>query len=229
MEIRIASLIEGARNAEGTVIVLDVFRAFTTAPIAITRGANKIILVGEIDEALSLKKEGLGDICIGEVGGQKPIGFDYGNSPFELSQADINGKTLIQSTRAGTVGVNTVTKAGKIYIGSLVIAQATVNAILRTPPKLVTIVAMGVEGKERSDEDEQCALYMRNLLRGETPSHEAVSALILCGEESKKYDDPEQPQFHPKDRDIALKIDSIPFAITVSKENGLLVARRNKY
>ena len=40
MEIRIASLVEGARNAEGTVIVLDIFRAFTTAPIAIKRGAR---------------------------------------------------------------------------------------------------------------------------------------------------------------------------------------------
>lgn len=228
MEIRIASLIEGARNAEGTVIVLDIFRAFTTAPIAIKRGANKIILVGEVEEALSLKKDGIGDLCIGEVGGQKPSGFDYGNSPFEISKANINGKTLIQSTRAGTVGVNTVRKANQIYIGSLVTAQATVNAILSTSPALVTIVAMGVEGKERSDEDEQCALYIRNLLRGEKPDHSAVSSLILCGEESKKYDDPEQPQFHPKDREIALQIDSIPFAITVSREDGLLVARRNK-
>ena len=34
MEIRLGSLVRDAREAAGTVIVIDVFRAFTTAAIA---------------------------------------------------------------------------------------------------------------------------------------------------------------------------------------------------
>jgi len=225
MEIRIGSLLRGAQEAEGTAIVIDVFRAFTTAAIAFSKGVEKIVLVAEVEEALELRNRGLGDLCMGEVAGMRPEGFDFGNSPFELSQAEVSGKTLIQSTRAGTVGVSAAQKADQIYVGSLVIAEATVKAILRDAPDLVSIVAMGSEGKTRTDEDEQCALYLRNLLQGRKPDHDAVRSLILVGEESQKYGDPARPHFHAKDKELALQIDTIPFAIKVSRENGLMVAR----
>ena len=225
MEIRIGSLLRGAQEAEGTTIIIDVYRAFTTAAVAFSRGVEKIILVAEVEEALELRNRGLGDLCMGEVAGIRPEGFDFGNSPFELSQAEVSGKTLIQSTRAGTVGVSAAQKAGQIYGGSLVIAEATVKAILRDSPDLVSIVAMGSEGKIRTDEDEQCALYLRNLLQGRKPDHDSVRSLILAGEESQKYGDPARPHFHAKDKELALQIDTIPFAVKVSRENGLMVAR----
>ena len=222
------SLLEGARAAEGTAIIIDVFRAFTTAAVALSRGAEKIVLVAEVDEALELRQRGMGDLCMGEVAGMRPEGFELGNSPFELSQADVQGKTLIQSTRAGTVGVAAARNADRIYAGSLVLARATVEGILRDPPDLVSIVAMGAEGAERADEDEQCALYIRNLLQGREPDREAVRNLILSGAESQKYGDPDRPHFHPRDKEAALEIDTVPFSIRVSREDGLLVARPEK-
>ena len=227
MEIRMGSLLRDARDAQGTVIIIDVFRAFTTAAVAFSRGASKIVLVAEVDEALALRNRGVGELCMGEVDGQRPLGFDFGNSPHELSKADVRGKTLIQSTRAGTVGVSAAANADIIYGGSLVLAEATVKAISRDAPELVTIVAMGAEGRERTDEDEQCALYLRNLFLGRTPDHTAVRSLILAGQEAQKYGDPERPHFAAEDRDMALRIDSAPFAIRVTREDGLLVARKH--
>ena len=227
MEIRIDSLLEGAGRAEGTVVIVDVFRAFTTAAVAFSRGAEKIILVAEVDEALDLRGRGLGELCMGEVGGMRPEGFDFGNSPFELSQADVDGKTLIQSTRAGTVGVSAAAKADRIYVASLVIARATANAILRDAPPLVSIVAMGAEGRARTDEDEQCALYLRNLLEGRAPDHESLQALVRESADAQKFADPTLPHYHPMGIEIALRIDSMPFAIKVTAEEGLLVARRD--
>ena len=225
MKIRMGSLLEGAQAAEGTAIILDVFRAFTTAAVAFSRGAEKIILIAEIAEALDLRQQGLGDLYMGEVAGMRPDGFDFGNSPFELSQADVKGKALVQPTRAGTVGVVAARNADRIYAGSLVLARATVEIVLRESPKLVSIVAMGAEGVERADEDEQCARYIRNLLQGREPDRESVRSLILSGAESQKYGDPERPHFDPRDREVALQIDTVPFAIRVSREDGLLVAR----
>jgi 2-phosphosulfolactate phosphatase len=226
MEIRIGSLLRGAREAEGTVIVIDVFRAFTTASVAFARGAEKIILVAEVEEALQLRNQGIGQLCIGEVDGLLPEGFDLGNSPYDMSQADVDGKTLIQSTRAGTVGMTTVTNADQIYAGSFAIASATVEAIKRRNPELVSIVAMGAAGAMRTDEDEQCALFLRNLFLGREPDYDSVRNLVLAGQESQKYDDPSQPHFRPQDKEIALRINSYPFAIKVNREDGLLVARR---
>ena len=227
MQIRAESLIEGAQRAEGTVVIVDVYRAFTTAAVAFSRGAEKIILVAEVNEALELRHQGVGEMCMGEVGGIRPEGFDLGNSPFEVSQAAVEGKVLIQSTRAGTVGVTSAHRADQVYACSFLVAGATAKAVLRDRPDLVTIVAMGDRGTSRSDEDELCAMYLRNLLEGRTPDANALRTLVLAGGPSQKFDDPAQPQYHPMDREIAVRIDEMPFAIKVSREGGLLVGRRH--
>ena len=104
-------------------------------------------------------------------------------------------------------------------------AAATAQAIRNRGPDTVTLVAMGWEGRGRTDEDELCALYLRNLLLGCKPDPDAVCSLVRSAAESRKFDDPDQPHFHPGDRDLALRIDSVPFAINVTPEDDLLVAR----
>jgi 2-phosphosulfolactate phosphatase len=225
MDVRVASLLEGAQNAEGVVVIIDVYRAFTTEAIAFQQGVEKMILVAEIDEALKLREQGVGDLCVGEVDGKRPEGFDFNNSPHELSLADIAGKVLIHSTRAGTVGVTASKKADVIYGGSLAVAQATVEAIQKQNAKVVTLVAMGWAGHTRTDEDEQCALYLRNVLEGRNPDIEAVRSLILSSKESLKFGDPSKPHFYAEDRDLALQVNRADFAIRISKEDDLLVAR----
>ena len=226
MEIRLGSLVQGAHEAQGTTIIIDVFRAFTTAAIAFDHGAAEITLVAEPEEALELHRRGVGDYLMGEVAGKRPDGFDFGNSPYEISQVDLAGKTLIQSTRAGTVGVAAAVNASKIYLSSFVVAQATVDAIRSDGPELVSIIAMGDEGAVRTDEDEHCGMYLRNLLDGRKPDFDAVKTLILKGGATQKFFDPDQTQYHPEDVTLALEADRYSFAMKISREDGLLVARR---
>jgi 2-phosphosulfolactate phosphatase len=226
MEIRLGSLVRDAAEAEGTVIIIDVFRAFTTAAIAFDHGATQITLVAEVEEALELHQRGVGDLLMGEVDGKRPARFDFGNSPYEVSLADVAGKSIVQSTRAGTVGVAAASRAEAIYLGSFVVAESTVNAILKDNPPLVSIVAMGDQGRVRSDEDEHCALYLRNLLEGRRPNPEALRALIMAGGATQKFFDDAQPQYHPKDVELALQVSKYPFAMKVTRENGLPVARK---
>jgi 2-phosphosulfolactate phosphatase len=44
VEISIHSLLEGATRATGTVAIIDVFRAFTTAAVALANGASAIAM-----------------------------------------------------------------------------------------------------------------------------------------------------------------------------------------
>lgn len=226
MDIRIESLLEGARRARGTVVIVDVFRAFTTAAVALARGALRIVIVPEPFEALRLRERGVGEVCVGEVNGIRPEGFDFGNSPYEVAQADVQGKVMIQSTRAGTIGVVAATQAEAIYAGSFVVAGATAEAIRRDASAEVTLVAMGWNATVRTDEDEQCAMYLRNLLQGRQPDPEAVRKLVLASGEVAKFHDPTQPHFRPEDCELALEIDRYDFAIRVSREGEFLVARR---
>jgi 2-phosphosulfolactate phosphatase len=226
MEIRMESLLEGARRATGTVVIVDVFRAFTTAAVALARGAERIVLVAEPAEARRLRDRGIGDLCIGEVDGKRPEGFDFGNSPYEMMQADVQDKVMIQSTCAGTVGATAAAHADAVYGASFVVAEATARVIRNEDPPQVTIVAMGWNAKVRTDEDEQCALYLRNRLEGRQPEVEALRKLVLASGEVAKFRDPQQPHFHPQDLEIALEVNKYDFAVRISREDDFLVARR---
>src|SRR5262245_39135093 len=96
MHIRLSSLLEGAQRAPGVVALIDVFRAFTTGAVALANGAERIIMVSRVAEALALRDAGVGHICIGETRGRKPAAFGHGNSPHEIAGVDFGGKTLIQ-------------------------------------------------------------------------------------------------------------------------------------
>ena len=183
-------------------------------------------VVAEPEEALELHRKGVGDFLMGEVAGKRPEGFDFGNSPYEISQVDLAGKTLVQSTRAGTVGVAAAVNASEIYLGSFVVAQATAEAVKKDGPELVSIIAMGDEGFNRSDEDEQCGIYLRNIMENRKPDFDAVKSLIMTGGATQKFFDPLQPQYHPEDVTLALEADRYSFAMKISREDGLLVARK---
>ena len=137
MDIMIKSLLEGAKQATGNVAIIDVFRAFTSAAVALANGASRITMVGSVEEALALRQAGLGQVCMGEVGGVAPTSFDYGNSPFEISNVDFRGKSIIQRTSAGTQGIVSAVQADRLYAASLATAKATAKALARDA-KLIT-------------------------------------------------------------------------------------------
>lgn len=90
-------------------------------------------------------------------------GFEFSNSPFEIESVDFRGQTAIQRTSAGTQGIVAASmRAERLYVASLVTANATVRAMLAGSPSRVTLVAMGGEGIRRTDEDELCAIHLRN-------------------------------------------------------------------
>ena len=73
------------------------------SPLA--NGASEIVMVRTVEEAMALRETGIGQICMGEVRGRAPESFDFGNSPFEISAVEFQGKTIIQRTSAGTQGI----------------------------------------------------------------------------------------------------------------------------
>ena len=225
MQIVIRNLLEGAKQATGAVAVIDVFRAFTTAAVAFANGASHIIMVGSVDEAVSLRDEGQVQVCMGEVRGYAPPGFDFGNSPFAISEINFRDMAIAQRTGAGTQGIVVAKEADYLYAASLVTAKATARSLLSHAAERISLVAMGNAGTVRTDEDELCALHIRNLLEGRPGNAEAVRQVILAGGEIKRFNDPTDPH-HPRDLEIALDIDRYDFAIRVTIENGRPVARK---
>ncbi|MFP4661579.1 MAG: 2-phosphosulfolactate phosphatase [Halanaerobiales bacterium] len=164
MEIKYFQLIEGARKAEGLTVIIDVFRAFSTACYVFNNNARKIIPVGKLDRAYRLKKENEDLVLMGEREGKTLPGFDYGNSPTLIRDVNFKNKTVVHTTSAGTQGIINASSAEEIITGSFVNAEAIVRYIYARNPKKVSLVAMGDAGLESAAEDILCAEYIRYLL-----------------------------------------------------------------
>ena len=227
MQVVIRSLLEGARAAEGVAVIIDVYRAMTTVAVLLAGGVRRLYLVADVEAARRQRDSGRADFCAGEVDGIPPAGFDFGNSPNEVSRADLAGRTVVLSTRAGTTGMEAAARAVRRFAGAFVNAAATAAALRSLRPPLVTLVAMGWNAGERTDEDEECAAYLRDLLEGRAPDAVAVRRRVLAARESQKFGDPARPWFRREDRDLALDFDRYDFAVEVVPEDGLLVARKN--
>jgi 2-phosphosulfolactate phosphatase len=219
VNVSVTRFLGGARHATGHAVIVDVFRAFTTAAFCVAAGAREIVLVTDHEHALAMKRDDPALFLTGEIDGRPIPGFDVGNSPTAIERLDLTGRRVVQRTGAGTQGVNAATAAREIVLGSFVIAEATVRH-LRAHAEHVTVVAMGHRAAETSDEDEACARYIASRLTGEPIDADAIIASLWENE------DPNWPEWFPRrDAELACEVDRFAFALPVVREAGLFVAR----
>lgn len=230
LQVRRQGLLDGARQAEGVAVVIDVYRAFTSAALMLHLGAEKLLLVAGAEEALDLKRS-LGTLAVGEVKGRKVPGFDLGNSPAEVlaaGRALFEGRVVAQRTSAGVQGaVAAARRCDKVFLGSFLTAAATSRAIaaLSPPPRVVSLVPMGLEGRVPMPDDEGCADYLEHLLTGRPYDHIATLQHIVEHEATKKFLRGDAPHYPPADPIYCLQRDLVDFSLLLAEEDGRLVAR----
>lgn len=215
MEIRTLHYLEGAKKCTGLTVVIDVFRAFSTACYASANGAESIIPIADIDQAYQMKKEFPDSLLIGERGGIPLEGFDFGNSPSAIEGLDFSGKTVLMTTSAGTQGLTEAMKySSAVLTGSFVNAEAIVRRIREIDPATVTLLCMGWNAKEPADEDMLCAQYLEHRLRGKTHSFSETVEFLKHKSTTKNFLN--QLGRHPsllEDFSLCLQLDRFPFAL----------------
>lgn len=217
MDVRRLHLIDGARQAEGTAVVIDVFRAFSLECWMYSRGCEKVIPVGSVEDAFRMRERHPDYILAGERNGIMVEGFDYGNTPSQFEHLDLHGKTVIHTTSAGVQGLVSVTKADEILTGALVNAKATAEYLLKKQPEVVSLVAMGWNGIRDTEEDVLCAEYLASLLKGEPDPGIREKALELRYTEGKKFFDPAKDMFPERDFWLCTDVDRFNGVIRVTK------------
>lgn len=231
MRTRILELVEGAREARGLTVVIDVFRAFTLECYLFDQGVERVYPIGSVEEALGLKAAHPDWTCFGERGGWQVEGFDYGNSPSQVAGVDLAGRTCVHTTSAGTQGIVSATHASEVVTGSLTNARAVARYIRDRDPDEVSIVAMGTAGVESAAEDVLCARYIKALLDGgpdgAPPFDVRAEAEALRDTAGRKFFDPAQPQYPEADFALCVDVDRFDFVIRVGREaDGRLVNTR---
>ena len=130
-------------------IVVDVLRASSSAVTMFDRGVEAIVVAPEIEVARQLRAAAFaGALLCGEIGGLRPDGFDYGNSPVEFSRLDLRGRTVVLTTSNGTRALHAVSAAPVVLIGCLLNRSSvceTAIAAAHQHSSSVTIVCAGNE------------------------------------------------------------------------------------
>ena len=222
MNIRILQLIEGAKAATGTTVVIDVFRAFSVEACLFAGGAEKVIPIGSSELAYRLKDEHPNWLLAGERHGKILPGFDTGNSPSQLEGLEIAGRTVVHTTSAGTQGIANAVNATEILGASLLTAKATADYIRSSGATDVSLVCMGLEAKAPTDEDTLCAEYIKSLLEG-TPIEMPARIAELKYTSGAKFFAPAQAEVFPEgDFHICTQLDKYDFALRLrTGEDGL--------
>ena len=217
MQIEILDFVAGARAARGVAVVIDVFRAFSVACYAYAGGVQRIIPVGEIEVARRLRQAGPGILAIGERHARKLEGFDFGNSPTEIEAASLAGKTLVHTTHAGTQGLVNASGADIVLTGALVNAAAICRYIRQLDPQHVSIVRMGREATERSDEDDLCAELLAARLRDQPFDTSTIRDRLRGTRSALKFFDPQATWAPERDFELCTDVDRFDFVLRLNR------------
>ena len=89
----------------------------------------------------------------------------------------------------------------------------------------VTFVITGITDDREGDEDRSCAEYIAEILTDGAPDRRAYVERALNSACGQWFVDSEKPQYRLRDLELATDIDRFDFAMPVSREDGLLIAR----
>ena len=227
MNIVRLSLMDGLKEARGTAVVIDVFRAFTCEPLMYYAGADRVYLEADPEKCRTMRGD---SVLVGEHNEKPLTGFDLTNSPsliLDRGPALFKGRSVIHRTTSGVTGaVEAMQHAGEVLLTSFVNARATADYILHRAPDTVSIVAMGIRSLEKAPEDELCGDYIESLLTGKPYDHVDALSGILAHETAQKFLRGDRDYLPKEDPALCLQRDLFDFALKAEQEGGRIAARR---
>ena len=129
-----------------TVFVIDILRATTSMCAALSNGARAILPVASTGEALKLAQTLASDDVrlAGEQNCLRIEGFHLGNSPMEMTEPAVRGRTLIVSTTNGTRALLACQGSAAVYpacAGNLSLAAERARETLEQDGEVLVVCA----------------------------------------------------------------------------------------
>jgi 2-phosphosulfolactate phosphatase len=160
------------RDLRGTTcVVFDVLRATSSMAMALSHGAEAIVPVSTIAEALRLREQEPSILLAGERDGVRiragltgGVDFDLGNSPREFTPARVREKTIVMTTTNGTRALRACAGARRVLVCSFLNLRATSEFLAREGPTPLLLVCGGTV-EEAAYEDVLGAGALSELLR----------------------------------------------------------------
>lgn len=136
--------------SETVCVVFDVLRATSTMATALANGAEAIIPVADIPEALAIRQRRPEVLLAGERDGVRieanltgGVAFDLGNSPREFTPELVRGRTIVMSTTNGTRALRACAQARAVLACCFLNLRATAEFITQQEPQHLLLVCSG--------------------------------------------------------------------------------------
>lgn len=153
-------------------VVFDVLRATSTAVTALMNGAEGILPVATVNEALDAAGRDADLLLAGERGGLRIRAaltggrdFDFGNSPREFGRDRVEGRRIAMTTTNGTRALKACAGADVVMAGSFLNLRAVATAAARVRAEKILLVCSGT-GEDTALEDVLAAGACSDRLRG---------------------------------------------------------------
>lgn len=153
-----------------TCVVFDVLRATSVMITALANGAEAMLPVSEIADAVAMRQQRPEVLLAGERHGLRitaaqsgGVDFELGNSPREFTRERVAGRTIVTTTTNGTRALRACARAGRVLIGSLLNLQALADELLVRPPERLLLICAGT-AEEAAYEDTLAAGGLCDLL-----------------------------------------------------------------
>jgi len=176
-----------------TAFVIDILRATSAMCAAMSHGAKAIIPVASTEEALRLAQTiGSGDVLLaGEKHCVRIPGFNLGNSPLEMTEAAVRGRTLIVTTTNGTRALLACQGAAAVYPAAAVnlgVAAERAREVLERDGDLLVVCA-GRDGSFALDDAYCAGRLVAATLGSRRPRREMNDAAIAALDLVRRYGD----------------------------------------
>lgn len=211
------------------IIVIDVFRAFTTACYVLARSPKHYMLDNKSKVITRLASIYPNSLLIGKPEKNSYLTYDIPNSPTRTKEVDITHKTVLHRTEAGAKGILQALKhpSNIVFAASFVNADATANYLKRLKINNINILPMGHEATTPSLEDDICAKYIQSCLRNEKMHLASFLPAILEGAGRYFFGD-DQWQYPREDFALCLSVKRFNFAIqAMAQEDHAVLMRRD--
>jgi 2-phosphosulfolactate phosphatase len=165
------------RDLSATVcVVFDVLRATSSMVTALANGADGILPVEDIPEALQVRARQPEVLLAGERQGHRiqaeltgNVSFDLGNSPREFTREKVSGRIIVMTTTNGTRALRACAQAQTVLAACFLNLRATAQLLEKLMPCHLLLVCGGTFD-QAAYEDALCAGALCNLV---WPRHSA--------------------------------------------------------
>jgi 2-phosphosulfolactate phosphatase len=175
------------------VFVVDILRATTTLCTALDHGARSAIPVGSTEEALRLAQTiGSTDVLLaGEKNCVRIPGFQLGNSPLEMTETAVRGKTLIITTSNGSRALLACQGAQAVYLVAAVNLSLAAERVREAAESGhgVLIVCAGRHGAFSLDDAYCAGRLLRAAFGGRKQRRRLNDGGIACLDLVRRYGD----------------------------------------